>query len=392
MGVQRVAATPSVMKWARESMHLAPEAVAKKLKVELVDVLGWESGELAPPVTKLREMATLYKRPVAVFFLSSPPPDFQTIRDYRHVGGLEGFEVTPKLAYEIRCAYERREIYLELLEELGEKPLAFDLSCRLEERPDEVAQRFRAWVGVTLEQQYAWTNEDVAFKSWRQVLEQKGLLVFQAEKIDVALMRGFSICELPLPVIAVNNNDHAHGKSFSLFHELTHIALRASGLCNHDEDQSLPPELRRMEAFCNRVAAAVLMPLAALQSETVVSGHSGQRWSDETLTYLSRRYRVSRQAVLLRLLSLNLTTSDFYQTFEQSLRSVKTKPKKKESGGGPHPVTMTISLAGRPYTSIVLDSYRENRISLNRASDLLGLRVKHFERLTKDLRSREARA
>lgn len=112
MGVQRVAATPSVMKWARESMHLAPEAVSKKLKVELADVLSWESGEQAPPVTKLRELATLYKRPVAVFFLSSPPSDFQTIRDYRHSSGLTGFEVTPKLAYEIRCAHERREILI----------------------------------------------------------------------------------------------------------------------------------------------------------------------------------------------------------------------------------------------------------------------------------------
>jgi Zn-dependent peptidase ImmA (M78 family) len=380
------------MKWARESMHLAPEAVSKKLKVELADVLSWESGEQAPPVTKLREMATLYKRPVAVFFLSSPPSDFQTIRDYRHISGLTGFEVTPKLAYEIRCAHERREIFLELLEELGEKPPEFTLSCRLDEKPDEVAQRFRAWLGMTLEQQHAWTNEDIAFKSWRQALEQKGLLIFQAEKIDVDLMRGFSICDLPLPVIAVNNNDHAHGKCFSLFHELTHIALRASGLCNYAEDQSLPPELRGLEVFCNRVAAAVLMPLEALQSEAAVKGHFGQEWSDETLSYLSRRYRVSRQAVLLRLLSLDLTTGAFYQTFEQSLRSVKAKPKKKESGGGPHPVTMTISLAGRPYTSIILDSYREKRISLNRASDLLGLRVKHFERLTKDLRSREARA
>lgn len=97
-----------------------------------------------------------------------------------------------------------------------------------------------------------------------------------------------------------------------------------------------------MEVFCNRVAAAVLMPLEALQSEAAVKGHFGQEWSDETLSYLSRRYRVSRQAVLLRLLSLDLTTGAFYQTFEQSLRSVKAKPKKKESGGGPHPVTMTI--------------------------------------------------
>ncbi|MCE7875649.1 hypothetical protein DYH09_35510 [bacterium CPR1] len=52
------------------------------------------------------------------------------------------------------------DVFLELLEELGEKPPEFTLSCRLDEKPDEVAQRFRAWLGMTLEQQHAWTNED----------------------------------------------------------------------------------------------------------------------------------------------------------------------------------------------------------------------------------------
>ncbi|MEW6281752.1 MAG: hypothetical protein AB1758_24305 [Candidatus Eremiobacterota bacterium] len=71
---------------------------------------------------------------------------------------------------------------------------------------------------------------------------------------------------------------------------------------------------------------------------------------------------------------------------EERLRSVKAAPKKGDVGGGPHPVTMALALAGRAYASAVLDSYRGNHISLNRASDLLGLRIKHFDRLTRDLR------
>src|SRR5216683_7436575 len=82
--------TPRILQWARESLDLTVEEVAAKLRRSPDTIRRWESGKEAPSVTALERMATLYKRPLAVFYLPEPPEDPPAPQDFRRLpGGTE---------------------------------------------------------------------------------------------------------------------------------------------------------------------------------------------------------------------------------------------------------------------------------------------------------------
>ncbi|MGZ9034940.1 MAG: ImmA/IrrE family metallo-endopeptidase [Rhodospirillales bacterium] len=68
-----------------------------------------------------------------------------------------------------------------------------------------------------------------------------GVLVFQATRVEMDEVRGFSIAEPVLPVIVVNRKDAPSGRTFSLLHEFTHLLLRRSGICDFDESATRAP-------------------------------------------------------------------------------------------------------------------------------------------------------
>ena len=73
--------TPSVLKWARLSIGVSPEDAAQRAGVTVERLASWESGVAEPTVAKLRQLATLYQRPLALFFLPEPPVDFDALRE-----------------------------------------------------------------------------------------------------------------------------------------------------------------------------------------------------------------------------------------------------------------------------------------------------------------------
>lgn len=395
--------TASVMAWARNASGYDQRFVAKKLGVALDLVAGWETGDELPTVVQLRKLCALYRRPLAVFLMPEPPGNkFQTMRDYRHLSGVAPLVESPKLLLEIRRAHERRELALELLEDLEEVPPPFPLSASMQEDPELVAVRIRAFLDVPLERQWSWTDPTDAFRNWRSAFENKGILVFQAEKVLDREMLAFSIAETPLPVVVVNGDDYERRKIFSLFHELCHIALRSDGLCVYDQLQDrppqTPPEYRPVEVFCNAVAGAVLAPRFALEREAVVIEHQIQQettWSDEDLAWLSSRYSMSEEAILRRLLILGRTQEAFYQrmreVYAERVREYLQKKKqelrdrKRKTGKsfGPTPAAIVVKTSGPRFVNIVLDSYNSEKISLADVSEFLGLRVKHLPKLRK---------
>jgi Zn-dependent peptidase ImmA (M78 family) len=62
------------------------------------------------------------------------------------------------------------------------------------------------------------------------------VLVFQATRVDVKEMRGFSLVDVRLPVILLNGGDAHAGRTFSLLHELCHLIARDGGLCLPGDD------------------------------------------------------------------------------------------------------------------------------------------------------------
>src|ERR1700726_2905498 len=76
-------ANPTVIEWARKSLNIDVERAAKRAEVSEDVLRAFENGTQSPTLSQLRELAGLYKRPVAMFFLSAPPPAVKGPRDYR---------------------------------------------------------------------------------------------------------------------------------------------------------------------------------------------------------------------------------------------------------------------------------------------------------------------
>jgi transcriptional regulator with XRE-family HTH domain len=94
---------PRLLVWARESAGFSTLAqVAHKTKVSEDDLKAWESGEKLPSVAQLRKLGKVYKRPIAVFFLSEPPRGFSPQREFRRLPRLLPGESSPELLLALR--------------------------------------------------------------------------------------------------------------------------------------------------------------------------------------------------------------------------------------------------------------------------------------------------
>jgi Zn-dependent peptidase ImmA (M78 family)/DNA-binding XRE family transcriptional regulator len=379
-------AKPKVLAWARESAGLTEEAVAKKIGVKVERILAWESGQERPSVTQLRNFAAATKRPLAVFYLAEPPRTFDALHDFR-AGTIASMPpaTSPDLMFEIRKAYDRREWALELMSDLQLTPPTFDVSLHLNEDPEVAARKIRAALGVRTETQSKWRVDNDAFREWRALLERVGILTFQATGLDLEEARGFSISLRPLPVVVVNIKDAYRGRIFTLLHEVTHLALNDGGICDLDDNQRRNAS-SRIEAYCNRVAGAILFPKSDLLATSEVRNHrSGDMiWSDAEIQSLSRRFGGSREALLVRLLALGRTNEKFYYKKRDAYRLEYAKWREQRKEGFAPPHVVSLSSVGPLFTTLVIENFNREHITASDVSDYLQVRVKHLPEIQRD--------
>lgn len=377
---------PEILVWARESAGMDLPEAASKLRVKVEKLEAWERGEDSPTVNQLRKLGNAYNRPLAVFYLPAPPRDFQAMQDYRRLPGHGGRTDSPKLRAEIRAVRARRDIALELYAEMNEEPPHFQAKARLSQDPDRLASSIRGLLGVHYEEQVAWKSGYAALSEWRGAIENAGALVFQVSGVEVAEMRGFSMHETPLPVVVVNPKDTPTGRIFSMLHEFVHVMLHQTGLCDMQEEGTRSSENQRVETFCNRVAGAVVVPRDRLLQELeVVEQGPETEWRDDRIASLARRYGVSREVVLRRLLICGRTTQRFYRFKRQEYA-------RQYRGSTPGQVPQfrrVLASTGPTFARLVLNSYYQERISVSSVSEYLNVKVKHLGRIEHAVMGRE---
>jgi Zn-dependent peptidase ImmA (M78 family) len=339
----------------------------------------------------LRSLSKFYQRPLAVFFLAEPPQDFDTLRDFRKLSGQIDHEWSRALHKIYRRAVEQQEVIVELAEVEGESSSATIPSVSLNMNVDRAAEIGRQALGVDLATQFTWRAPEDAFSGWLDAVESLGVYVLRTSDVPISEMRGFSIGGSPAPVVVVNALDWPRGQVFTLMHEFVHLMLREGGLCNLLEPDS--GTARRVERFCNAVAGAILMPKSSFLDEGVV-GPAGERdWEDEVLGQLSRRYGVSQEAVLRRLVELGRASWSFYlerraeylAAYDAVREEERARRRAAHSKGGPPPYRMAIRDRGRPYVRLVLEAYYHDSIGPSEVSNLLSLKLKHLNNLEREV-------
>jgi Zn-dependent peptidase ImmA (M78 family)/DNA-binding XRE family transcriptional regulator len=379
-------ANPKLLIWARESASLTPEAIAAKIGVKVERIQAWEAGKERPSVPQLRNFAAATKRPLAVFYLAEPPLTFDALHDFR-AGGAGALQAptSPELAFEIRRAYDRRAWALDLLSELQLTPAGFDVEISLRDDAEAAASKIRAKLGIRTEAQGQWRIDNEAFREWRALLERSGVLTFQATNLELSEARGFSVSLKPLPVVVANIKDAYRGRIFTLLHEVAHIALNEGGVCDL-EDNKRRNASAQVEAFCNRVAGAVLFPKRDLLATPEVHAHRAGdlAWSDGEIQALSRRFGGSREALLVRLLALGRTSEKFYYKKRDEYRAEYAKWREERKEGFAPPHVVSLSSAGPFFTGLVIENFNREHITASDVSDYLQVRVKHLPEIQRD--------
>ncbi len=383
---------PDLLIWARESAGFTKEGASHKLGVKLRKLEDWETGTSRPTIKQLRKVGQLYKRPIAVFYLDEKPIDFQPLHDFRRISGTIGFQQQVQLNFEIRQAIYRRQVALNLIEDLYGEPPRFKHEISITDDPELVGSQIRDILKVDSEKQKKVSGKYGAFNLWRAAIESAGVLVFQSTGVDVAEMRGFSINEFSLPVIVLNSGDTPNGRIFTLLHEFAHIMLKEGGICDLNEDYDLPPEKQRIEIFCNHVAGAALIPKQELlHDDIVIKKIDRDDWTDDELSAIAKRFKVSEEVVLRRLLLSGLTTNSFYKTKRDGFRKKYEVISKKPRDGFTPPDILAISRAGRAFVKLVLDSYYQEKITSSDLSDYLGVKLTYLSKIEDKIMSKPVR-
>ncbi len=375
-----------VLAWARSSAGYQVDDAATKLGINPEQLVAWEAEEDQPSIPQLRKASALYRRPLAIFYLSEPPQGFQAMSDFRRLPDTGAGRFSPALTQEIRTAQQRRELALEMLKEAGERPGTFALTATVADPPETVALEIRNALAITYQLQSHWRQPLAAFRAWRSRIEAQGVLVFQTARIASEEASGFCLWADPLPFMVVNSKDAYPRRVFSLLHELAHLMLHQSGVSDLDRDGPRVQGAEAIEVFCNQVAAATLMPRGRFLGESIVAGRgAGQHdWSDDAIRALAETYSVSREAVVRRLLTFGRASEAFYgRKREQYAREfmANQQREKEKSEGKSIPRDMpreTIAKYGPSFVRMVLDNYHADRMSLSDVSGYLGVKVRHL--------------
>jgi Zn-dependent peptidase ImmA (M78 family)/DNA-binding XRE family transcriptional regulator len=305
----------SVLEWARIEAGLPPERAAKRAGVSPDRLLAWEHGDAKPTLRQAQTLAKLYHRPLSIFFLPEKPVLPQLAAEYRRLPGIEPGAESPELRLALRVLSQRRETAIALSEELGYPIPEFAVAAHLNEASLAAGACLRAALGVTPQEQLAWRDDWQAWRRWREAVESLGVLVFQVPKVSLQQVRGVTVPRFPLPVIGINSKETSAGaRSFTLLHELAHLAL-AFG---REEDVALrerrpDADWQQVERFAEEVASTALITAETLATFLQRSAVRRDAWDVPLVRQLASNFRVTPLAMATRLRAAGALSWDGYR-------------------------------------------------------------------------------
>ena len=369
----KISVNPAILTWARKSANLSCEDVAQKMKKPAETIQSWESGQMSPTYVQLEKLAyQIYKRPIAVFFFPQPPKEESQFKSFRTLPERERHKLPPNILHLLRKAQAMQINLEELCASRNPAQRKIWEEVAPGQSLNQSATRVRNVLGVSLEEQVSWKNVDSALKHWRAVLEGKGVFVFK-EAFGQPEISGFCLYDDEFPVIYLNNAMPKTRQIFTLFHELAHLLFGTGGIDKVEDDYLglLSGVDLQIERFCNRFAAAFLVPDSDFDRRI-----DGYKFDEYSIYELAKRYSVSREVVLRKLRDRHLINSETYRTYVSKWAD-ELGSRKKNSGGGNYYSTRA-SYLGKQYLNLAFGKYYQNQISIGQLADYLNVRVSNI--------------
>lgn len=374
----RIPVAPEMISWAVERAGRRPEDVPH--------VSEWLSRDATPTWRQLESFANAVHVPIGYLFLSEPPIERLPVPDFRTVGS-ETARPSLDLLETVGICQERQAWYREYADQAG-LPQVRIVGAGAPDMPATTAAQLLRDELHLPDISGPGTREE-ALKALREACEAGGVLVMSSgivggnthRPLNPADFRGFSLVDPLAPLVFLNSRDSAAGRIFTLIHELGHLVLGSGGV--DDLTITTAQNLAPAEAWCNRVAAELLMP--AVEVARRFNSAATSTTSDAARA-LSRFFNVSTLAVLVRLRSLGLIDeSDFQDAYSTEAAAVATLEPK---GPGGDFYNTFHSRTGSRFPEALTASVRVGATTRQRAFRLLGIKsTATYERVVEQLAS-----
>jgi Zn-dependent peptidase ImmA (M78 family) len=286
---------------------LAADKIADEVGVERATVEAWITEDASPTTPEFRRLTKILDRPESFFFLPTPPSSAPVRAQFRSYAGSHAQPGT-ETASGIVMAQRVQRIMAWIRGLTAEKAALPDIA--LSDEVEASAERLRAWLGWSVKNQVGKENTDTsAAKAFRAALQSRNIIVLHLT-LDEDKTRGFSLHHPSAPVIAINTRDVVRARLFSYAHELVHLCLGEDSVCRTSAN-------RGIEAFCNKVAAALLMPAAEFRA------YARRRFDGEKIATTAQvgsmrnRFRVSLRAAAIRAETLDLATAGLFERVDR---------------------------------------------------------------------------
>ena len=346
----RVEVRPELIRWAHERAGLTSEALTRRFP----QLQAWEQGETRPTLKQLETFAKATHTPVGYLFLAEPPVERVPIPDFRTVASALIDRPSPDLLDTIYICQQRQEWYRDFARSESEEPLPFVGSSELTSGIEETAARMRAALGFDIEQRRRMPTWTDALRHFIEQADLLGVLVMVSgvvgsnnrRRLDPEEFRGFALSDNVAPLVFINGADTKAAQMFTLAHELAHLWLGLSALS--DVGPASTPS-HRVEAWCNQVAAELLVPLARVQTE-----YRPGTGLQEECSRLARFFKVSTLVILRRLHDAGaLTRDELWKAHDEEVARLQAIPR---ATGGDFYLTQAARVSKRFARALVVST------------------------------------
>ena len=368
------AINPRRILWCSKDRGIELEELASKAGINWASFERILAGDEGITFNQLRRIANLLNRGV-LFFLEPGvvveehvhTPQFRTIANQKP-------ELSAKLKALIERVEKQREIYLSLLEDLGEADRPRFVAPTLTSDVRRAAEIARQWLGL---------RESHTFEDYRQAVEANGILVLRSSgyrgpwQIDKEeSISGFTLYDAKCPAIVIRKASESR-QAFTLMHELGHVLLHRSSFIDEEEDfYSYQGKEREANAF----AGYLLVPEEFLKRISTTERPRDVREYDAWLYQYRKAWTVSAEVILRRLKDSRRLGDDEYDAY-RDWRQRQTTPE-QEGGSRQYRYREPKHLFGEPFVRTVLDALHAKQISLAKASSYLdNLKIVDVHRL-----------
>lgn len=380
MSGNRIPVSGAILRWARRTANLDRRSAAQRAKTTVEQLTQWEEESLSPTVNQLRVLSSIYSRPLGTLLMPEPPEEdgALSLPDFRSASEQESI-APAALQRAILRARQQREDLLEISEILAEDPPNLPTSFRFSpaDDPEGIGSAIRSLLTMDEIPQRKSIRPEEILRMLTRRIEEQGILVIQTQRVPIEAMRGFSLAEDRFPLIALNGADWPRGKIFTLLHELVHVGLRASGLCDLQQESS-----EKIERLCDAAAGAALLPREKILAR---SANLPRPLTSDQMSFLGVDFGASGEAVTLRLVSLGKVKWEEYlrlrPIFRAAYRTHRKEQKDSRNSDAPLYYQMKVRDLGRPFIRTILRAYGEDALSSRDLAAMLDMKYDKVPRL-----------